>query len=187
MSGDSTDSITLDVISSVDEQQDGIDLTMIEQNEKYFISIFKSLSQTKKPDVLCKLLQVIQFYSENFQESDQIINSPAWKRRYGWREIIDPTTIIWLLKLIKNSIKDKYLSCLSSLTLLQLVERHSFTISYNESAIVKGFNKSLVKMELFDALGDAHTAARLAPRVHGQRHHRRAAGRPHPGGALHDD
>ena len=66
-----------------------------------------------------------------------------------WKDIINAETILWLLNLIKLNIKDKYLCCLCSLTLLSIVENHSIEIDIFEEAIKKAYNKVLLCMELF--------------------------------------
>lgn len=55
------------------------------------------------------------------------------------------------MALVKNSLENKHLSCLSSLTLLGVLEKHDIEIKeYHSHAIVHNFNQILVGMELFE-------------------------------------
>lgn len=44
----------------------------------------------------------------------------------------------------------KYLSCLTSQTLLNIVSRHEIQFDYQEVAIIKKFNKALQNIDVFD-------------------------------------
>ena len=89
------------------------------------------------------MLQVIQYYSESFKSEEDIGLSGCW------HEMINSSTVLWILNLIKTNIVHKYLCCLCSLTLLSIVENHSIKIDVHEGAIKKNFSKVFLKMHLF--------------------------------------
>ena len=49
-----------------------------------------------------------------------------------------------------NFADNKHLSCLSSLVLLSIVNRHTFDLDYQEHAIIKKFGVVLRKIDQFD-------------------------------------
>jgi hypothetical protein len=113
------------------------------RNEQFFVSVFKTLMRVNEIETIYKLLEVIKFYSDNFVKEDKEGGNTCWK------QIINPDTILWLLELIKTNIENKHLSCLCSLTLLGIVEKHELEIEYQQQAIIKLFNQILLRMELF--------------------------------------
>lgn len=49
-----------------------------------------------------------------------------------FKQIVNSETVVWILDLIKKNIDNKHLSCLSSLTLLGIVENHEIEIEYQQ-------------------------------------------------------
>lgn len=105
-------------------------------NEKYFIKVFLALKHTRNPSILRKLLQVIKFY---INQDD----SPVQK------EIINPHTILWMLEIMEHQRQEKYLCCLTSSTLLNIVSKHEIHFDYQEVAIIKKFNLALQNIDVF--------------------------------------
>ena len=106
-------------------------------NEKYFLKVFHALWPTRNPEILKKMLKVIQFY---ITQDD----SPCQK------DIIKPDTILWMLEIMEHQKENKYLCCLTSATLLNIVSRHEIHFDYQEVAIIKKFNHALQNIDVFD-------------------------------------
>jgi len=100
------------------------------QNENYFIKLFVALKHTTNPHILKKLLKVIQFYID-------CDNSKCQK------DIINPNTILWMLEILHHQKTEKYLCCITSSILLNIVSKHEIHFDYQEVAIIKKFNKAL--------------------------------------------
>ena len=54
--------------------------------------------------------------------------------------IIAPPTILWMLEIMEHQMNDKYLCCVTSMTLLRIVSRHEIRFEHQEVAIIKKFN-----------------------------------------------
>ena len=67
-------------------------------------------------------------------------------------EIISPNTILWMLTIINYYYEtpNKYLSCITSHTLLAVVSKHEIVFDYQEVAIIRKFNKALLNIEVFE-------------------------------------
>ena len=87
------------------------------KNEKYFQKVFNSLLNTKNHEILTKMLKVIEFYI-NLDESPYQL------------DIIKPDTILWMLEIMENQRNNKYLCCLTSATLLNIVNKHEIHFNY---------------------------------------------------------
>lgn len=99
-------------------------------------------------EVLIKMLKVVHYYSQCFKSDED-------KKLSGcWEEVINSDTVLWILNLIKTNISNKYLSCVCSLTLLNIVENHSIKIDMHEGAIKRAYSKIFQKMEVFTENGD---------------------------------
>ena len=68
-------------------------------------------------------------------------------------EIISPDTILWMLGIINTFYNTpyKYLSCITSHTLLAIVSKHEIVFDYQEVAIIRKFNKALLNIEVFES------------------------------------
>ena len=62
-------------------------------------------------------------------------------------EIIEPSIILWMLRILDNHRSDQYLCLLAAKTVLKVVENHSVVFDYQEMAIIKNFNKALANIE----------------------------------------
>lgn len=114
------------------------------RNEQYFNSVFKALMKCRSSKVLIKMLKVLQYYSDSFKSQKDKERSSCWS------DLINADSILWLLNLIIKHIKNKYLCCLASLTLLGIVENHQIIIDVHEQAIKKAFNRVFLSMENFE-------------------------------------
>ena len=103
--------------------------------------MFEALRHTKNPDILKKLLKVIKFYIDQD-------DSPCQK------EIIKPDTILWMLEIMEEQRSYKYLCCLTSATLLSIVNKHEIHFDYQEVAIIKKFNNALQNIVTEDEGGN---------------------------------
>ena len=72
-----------------------------------------------------------------------------------FNQIVNSETVVWILDLIKKNIDNKHLSCISSLTLLGIVENHEIEIEYQQQAINKSFNQIFQRMEIFHDQDDS--------------------------------
>lgn len=106
-------------------------------NEQYFLKVFEALRHTKNPEILKKLLKVIKFYIYQDTSACQ-------------KDIIKPDTILWMLEIMEEQKHSKYLCCLTSATLLEIVSKHEIHFDYQEVAIIKKFNLALQNIEVFD-------------------------------------
>lgn len=106
-------------------------------NEQYFLKVFEALRHTKNPEILKKLLKVIKFYIYQDDSACQ-------------KDIIKPDTILWMLEIMEEQKHSKYLCCLTSATLLEIVSKHEIHFDYQEVAIIKKFNLALQNIEVFD-------------------------------------
>ena len=66
------------------------------------------------------------------------------------KEIINPHTILWMLEIMENQRQEKYLCCLTSNTLLQIVGKHEIHFDYQEVAIIKKFNLALQNIDVLE-------------------------------------
>ena len=57
--------------------------------------------------------------------------------------IINPHTILWMLEIMEDLKNDKYLCCLTSSTLLEIVSKLEIRVEHQEVAIIKKFNQAL--------------------------------------------
>lgn len=108
------------------------------QNEKFFIDVFFALKLCKIPEILCQLVDVVNFYSNHESEYQS--------------EFINSETILWLLRVIDDHLANKskinrFLCCLCSLTLLGIVDKHNVEISYQEQEIIRKYNKILQNLD----------------------------------------
>lgn len=108
------------------------------RNERYFIKVFEALRHSTNPSILKKLLKVIKFYIDQDDSKCQ-------------KDIIKPDTILWMLEIMTGQAKtEKYLCCLTSATLLQIVSKHEIHFDYQEVAIIKKFNQAFKNIDVFD-------------------------------------
>ena len=84
-----------------------------------------------------KLLKVINFYID--QDDSPIQN-----------QIINPHTILWMLEIMEHQLNDKYLCCVTSMTLLKIVSKHPIRFEHQEVAIIRKFNQALQNIDVFD-------------------------------------
>jgi uncharacterized protein YejL (UPF0352 family) len=95
--------------------------------------VFKSLIFTKDRKILYRLLDIVNFYIKH--------ETPIQF------EIIEPSIILWMLRILDNHRSDQYLCLLAAKTVLKVVENHSVVFDYQEMAIIKNFNKALLNIE----------------------------------------
>ena len=62
-------------------------------------------------------------------------------------QIIEPSIILWMLRILDNHRSDQYLCLLAAKTVLKVVETHSVVFDYQEMAIIKNFNRALENIE----------------------------------------
>lgn len=105
------------------------------QNERYFIQVFLALKKCDDEAILSQLLKIINYFTDKEPGDCQI------------PELINADTIDWLLDIMQTYEHNKYLSCLSSLTLLSIVDKHTVVINHQENSIVKKFHKVLRSIE----------------------------------------
>ena len=58
-------------------------------------------------------------------------------------DVINPSTILWMLKIIDTHKEDQDLCLLAAKTVLKVVNNHQIVFDYQEMAIIKKFNKAL--------------------------------------------
>lgn len=66
---------------------------------------------------------------------------------YNREEVINPNTILWLLKIIVKFRSNKILCLNAAKTLLDVVSNHTIVFDYQEDAIIKKFNVALQNLE----------------------------------------
>ena len=99
--------------------------TILETNEHMFTKVFQALKKCQNKDTLIEFLKVIQFYS----------NHP---KQLHFSVIINTDTTQWLLETLVENLHLQRLSCIISLVLLNIVNKHmdKMKIEYNEQAII---------------------------------------------------
>lgn len=107
------------------------------ENEQYYVKVFSALKHSKNPLILKRILKVIKFYIYQDNSTCQ-------------RDIINPHTILWMLEIMENHRFEKYLCCLTSNTLLQIVSKHEIHFDYQEVAIIKKFNLALQNIDVIE-------------------------------------
>ena len=96
--------------------------------------VFKALLYTKNCRILYQLLDVINFYIKH--------ETPYQKN------VINPSSIIWMLEIIETQKDDSDLCLLAAKTVLKVVNNHQIIFDYQEMSIIEKFNKAL------DNIGD---------------------------------
>ncbi len=114
------------------DELDQRELKLDELNEKFFMFVFKALLYTKNRRILYQLIDVINFYIKH--------DTPYQK------DVINPSTILWLLQIIDTHKADHDLCLLAAKTVLKVVNNHQIVFDYQEMAIIKKFNKALDNM-----------------------------------------
>lgn len=71
-------------------------------------------------------------------------------------DVINPSTILWMLKIIDTHKEDQDLCLLAAKTVLKVVNNHQIVFDYQEMAIIKKFNKALDNIG--GAMKDVHPA-----------------------------
>jgi uncharacterized protein YejL (UPF0352 family) len=98
------------------------------------MSVFKALLYSQNRRILYQMLDVINFY---------IMHETPYQK-----EVINPSTILWMLKIIDTHKEDYDLCLLAAKTVLKVVNNHQIEFEYQEIAIINKFTKAL------DNLGD---------------------------------
>ena len=103
--------------------------------------MFFALKLCKIPEILCQLVDVVNFYSNHESEYQS--------------EFINSETILWLLRVIDDHLGNRsrinrFLCCLCSLTLLGIVDKRDVEISYQEQEIIRKYNKILQNLDDLD-------------------------------------
>ena len=109
------------------------EVVLDELNEKFFMFVFKALLFTKNRRILYQLLDVINFY---------IAHSTPYQS-----EVINPSTILWMLEILDTHRQDKDLCLLAAKTVLKVVDNHQIVFEYQEMAIINQFNKALENID----------------------------------------
>ena len=100
-------------------KEDEIDVRPIlleKLNEKYFMFVFKSLIFTKDRKILYRLLDIVNFYIKH--------ETPIQF------EIIEPSIILWMLRILDNHRSDQNLCLLAAKIVLKIVENHTIDFDY---------------------------------------------------------
>jgi hypothetical protein len=63
--------------------------------------------------------------------------------------VINPDTILWLLKILNKHESDIELTCRAGVALLEIVQIHHIKFDYQEVAIIRKFNKALQNLGIF--------------------------------------
>jgi len=84
-------------MSMFNEELDERELELDILNEKFFMSVFKALLYSKNRRILYQMLDVINFY---------IMHETPYQK-----EVINPSTVLWMLKIIDTH-KEDYDLCL---------------------------------------------------------------------------
>lgn len=92
------------------DELDQRELKLDELNEKFFMFVFKALLYTKNRRILYQLIDVINFYIKH--------ETPYQK------DVINPSTILWLLQIIDTHKADHDLCLLAAKTVLKVVNNH---------------------------------------------------------------
>ena len=62
-------------------------------------------------------------------------------------EVINPSTILWMLEILDTHRQDKDLCLLAAKTVLKVVDNHQIVFEYQEMAIINQFNKALENID----------------------------------------
>ena len=116
-------------VNMFNDALDERELVLDELNEKFFMYVFKALLYSKNRKILYQLLDVINFYIKH--------ETPHYK------DVINPSTILWMLQIIDTHSEDEDLCLLAARTVLKVVNNHQIEFDYQEMAIIKKFNKAL--------------------------------------------
>ena len=116
-------------VNMFNDELDERELNLDELNEKFFMYVFKALLYTQNRRILYQLIDVINFYIKH--------DTPYQK------DVINPSTILWMLKIIDTHKEDADLCLLAAKTVLKVVNNHQIVFDYQEMAIIKKFNKAL--------------------------------------------
>ena len=111
------------------DELDEREISLDPLNEKFFMYVFKALLYSKNRRILYQLLDVINFYIKH-ETPHQV-------------EVINPSTILWMLQIIDTHHDDSDLCLLAAKTVLKVVTNHQIIFDYQEMAIIKKFNKAL--------------------------------------------
>ena len=98
-------------------------------NEKFFMYVFKALLKSSNMKILYLLLDVINFYIMHETECQ--------------KDVINPSTILWMLSIIDQHKNDIDLCVLAAKTVLRVVTHHEFDFEHQEIAIIRTFNRAL--------------------------------------------
>jgi len=116
-------------VNMFNDELDERELQLDELNEKFFMYVFKALLYTKNRRILYQLLDVINFYIKHATPYQS--------------DVINPDTILWMLKIIDTHREDSDLCLLAAKTVLKVVNNHQIVFDYQEMAIIKKFNNAL--------------------------------------------
>ena len=78
--------------------------------------VFKALLFSKNPKIVYQLLDVVNFYVKHDTQYQ--------------KEILDPSIILWMLKILQKHRKDRDLCLLAAKTILRVVSNHMIEFDY---------------------------------------------------------
>ena len=116
-------------VNMFNDELDERQLDLDARSEKFFMYVFKALLYTQNRRILYQLLDVVNFYIKH--------ETPYQ------RDVINPTTILWMLRIIDRHKEDPDLCLLAAKTVLKVVMNHVIPFGHQEMAIIKKFNKAL--------------------------------------------
>ena len=116
-------------VNMFSDELDVRELKLDELNEKFFMYVFMALLCSQNRRILYQLLDVVNFY---------IMHETPYQEK-----VINPSIILWMLKIIDQHKDDADLCLLAAKTILKVVNNHQIVFDYQEMAIIKKFNKAL--------------------------------------------
>ena len=103
-------------VNMFNDELDEREMKLDALNEKFFMYVFKALLYSKNRRILYQLLDVVNFYIKH--------ETPYQA------EVINPSTILWMLQIIDKQKEDYDLCLLAAKTVLKVVNNHQIVFDY---------------------------------------------------------
>lgn len=97
-------------VNMFNDELDERELDLDELNEKFFMYVFTALLYSQNRRILYQLLDVVNFY---------IMHETPYQEK-----VINPSIILWMLKIIDMHKEDADLCLLAAKTILKVVNNH---------------------------------------------------------------